>query len=322
MAKDILALVSAAVLGDDDAASGLAEEAKRDPQLLAPWWGKLLQAGVLYPPFIYLGADDSAQGELVDAIDRGFAGNRSDLNHALLALANAGGEKAEVAFRRWNDHPPPGAQDLNVPVVDYTIEAGWTLAPAAGRRYLCSQSAFSLDVKVASLGQEPNSTCPFCRSPLWVVFDLNLSDKRVHSALSHTGWIGRLRVLTCQFCACYGPLFSDVRSDGTSGWSEMSQRPAYLPASAPANPAQPLFSVGAERPSPYMASAWDRGGSTLGGFPEWIDDAAYLKCARCGEMMDYVALVGGADIAELGEGAYYVSLHARCSLAGVSYQQS
>jgi hypothetical protein len=217
-----------------------------------------------------------ARGELVDAIDRGFAGNRSDLNHALLALAYAGGDKAEVAFRRWSDHPPPGVQDLNVPVVDYSIQAGWTLAPAAGRRYLCSQSAFSLDVKVASLGHEPNSSCPFCRSPLWVVFDLDSSDERLHSALSHTGWIGRLRVLTCQFCACYGPLFSDISSDGTSGWSEITQRPAYLPASAPANPAQPLFSVGAERPSPYMASAWDRGGSTLGGFPEWIHDAAYL----------------------------------------------
>jgi hypothetical protein len=38
--------------------------------------------------------------------------------------------------------------------------------------------------------------------------------------------------------------------------------------------------------------------------------------------MDHLALVGGADIFALGEGAYYVGLHAECGIAGVTYQQS
>jgi len=47
-----------------------------------------------------------------------------------------------------------------------------------------------------------------------------------------------------------------------------------------------------------------------------------MKCPRCQEYMDYVALIGGADVYSFGEGAYYVGLHAPCQIAGVNYQQS
>jgi hypothetical protein len=37
----------------------------------------------------------------------------------------------------------------------------------------------------------------------------------------------------------------------------------------------------------YMASAWYKGGSTLGGHPQWIQDWAYPDCPACTTAMDY-----------------------------------
>jgi hypothetical protein len=81
------------------------------------------------------------------------------------------------------------------------------------------------------------------------------------------------------------------------------------------------LTVGDRRPSPYAASAWDEGGSTLGGYPDWIQYAAYPACLSCGDTMSYVGLLGGADVSD-GEGAYYLFVHTPCRIGAVSYQQS
>jgi len=185
---------------------------------------------------------------------------------------------------------------------------------------MCGADAFALDVVDPGAGPRVDGECAFCSSPLWTVLDVDLADDRVVAALAHTGWSGRLRIVTCQFCSCYGPLFCEVTSDGGATWSPLTQRPRYLPGGRE-EPERPLFAVGERRATPYLASAWQVGGSTLGGYPDWIQDAEYLKCPRCGDYMDYVALVGGADM-RTGEGAHYACLHARCGLAGVTYQQS
>ncbi|TDC19754.1 DUF1963 domain-containing protein [Actinomadura bangladeshensis] len=51
-------------------------------------------------------------------------------------------------------------------------------------------------------------------------------------------------------------------------------------------------------------------------------DPAYADCPKCGKAMDYVGLVGGADLFDYGEGASYLFVHAHCGLAAVEYQQS
>ena len=63
------------------------------------------------------------------------------------------------------------------------------------------------------------------------------------------------------------------------------------------------------------------GGSTLGGRPDWIQDAEHADCPGCGQLMDYVGLIGGADLDDYGEGAYYLHLHQPCGFAAVNYQQ-
>lgn len=321
MDDEVAVLVRAASSGDDEAGEQLARLAGRDTARVTPELARLLTAGVLSPPTLYRAADDGARRRLVELIDAG-AGDRLDT--VLVALAHAAGPIAEEAFSRWSRTPPPDADRLAAPLLYYTLVAGWALEPAGVHR-LSGSVAFALmpaGERPPAVGNPTSGLCPWCHSPLWTALDVDTSDSRVATALEHSSWSGRLRVETCHFCACYATLFADVAQDGSCRWSELTQRPSFLGLAEVEEPPLALLAVGDRREGPYEASAWDDGGSTLGGCPDWIQDAEYVRCPACGELMDHAALVGGADLSEFGEGSYYVSLHARCGLAAVLYQQS
>jgi hypothetical protein len=308
----------------DDIEQALADAARQRPEALTGHLGALAAVQVFWPPALYRAADDTTRAWLVDAID---AGDVDNLNHALLALAHAGGTVAEDAFRRWASQPPPGADELYVPPDAYTMEGGWTLAPVRGIRPLCGVPAYALASvegaadNVASLATRVDEPCPWCGSPLWTVLDVDTADERVAAALAHAAWSGRLSVVACYFCACYAPLYCAIDADGHATWARGNQRPEYLGNADPEEPDTVALSIGAQRLSPYLASAWSSGGSTLGGHPDWIQDAEYPTCLSCGQAMSYVGLLGGADLSD-GEGAYYLFVHTPCRVGAVSYQQS
>ncbi|MBB2941102.1 hypothetical protein FB565_000806 [Actinoplanes lutulentus] len=331
--------------GDDDvAAEELAEIADSAPGDLTPHHGLMLDLDLLWPAKLFRAADDVTVRRVVAQVDAGQGQGR--LNHLLLVLAYSGHPLAEQALRRWSTSPPPGADELYVGSLDYAREGGWTVDTDGSRRELCGDTAYEWLLRESS--REPSgATCPWCTSPLWVAADLNAADLNaadldaadldaadlnaadldaadpaVRAALAHTGWSGRLVVETCHFCACYATLFSKVSPDGGSSWWAGNTPPSYLPKDAgPEDPPALLPVPGPVRASPYQVSAWSQGGSTLGGRPDWIQDADHPECPGCGQSMDYLGLIGGADIDD-GEGAYYLHLHQPCGFAAVNYQQS
>lgn len=77
------------------------------------------------------------------------------------------------------------------------------------------------------------------------------------------------------------------------------------------------------RPTVVAGSAWETGGSTLGGRPDWIQDTAYPACPRCGRTMFYLGTVTGGDLAgEFAEGAHYAFHDVACGVSATVYQQS
>lgn len=311
------ALVKAAAHGDDDAIDELETIAATGPERLVPHLHQLLDLGIVWPPTLFRAAGGDVVERVVERVDGGPHGN--ELNHLLLILAHTGDPLAEAALRRWSVASPPGMERLHVGPLDYAKQGGWTLHPDGTRRELCAPVAYQL-VMAEAPQAAGDDACPWCDSPLWSIIDLHTDDRRAAEVLAHTGWQGRLRILTCSLCACYTTLYSQVTPDGGSTWSPRNSPPSYLRRSTEDPPAL-LSTIGPPRTTPYQASAWDRGGSTLGGHPQWIQDAEHADCASCGQPMDYVGLVGGADL-DFGEGAYYLQLHAPCGLAAVCYQQS
>ncbi|GIH14962.1 hypothetical protein [Rugosimonospora africana] len=206
--------------------------------------------------------------------------------------------------------------------LSYARAGGWTVGPDGSRRDLCGDSAYQWLVRETARRTDAPE-CPWCASPLWIAADLDTAEPAVGDALAHTGWSGRLVIETCHFCACHATLYSQVTPAGTATWWSGNTRPSYLPDDAEAEePPALLPVVGPARTGPYQASAWNQGGSTLGGQPDWIQDAEHVDCPGCQQPMDYVGLVVGADLDEFGEGAYYLHVHQPCGFAAVNFQQS
>ncbi|MGH3715731.1 MAG: hypothetical protein ACRDT4_20070 [Micromonosporaceae bacterium] len=322
MVEELVRRVCASSPPDGRALYRLVATARRDPSVLTPHLARLLDAGVLSPSELYRGADGPVQRELVARVEAGVPAEELDL--LLRAIAQTGGAIAESAFRRWRVQAPEGADTLGAPVGEYTTEGGWTLA-SDGRRRLCSPRAYALvpaqprDNPVA--GGAGSANCPQCGNRLWSVLTLDTTDPRVDAALAHTGWRGRLRVVTCYRCACYGTVFCEVAPDGAARWSPHTKAPEYVDDGDWAMPTGWL-ALGKPRSTPYQSDAWAAGGSTLGGHPDWVQGADYPHCPVCDVPMAFVALLHGGDFEEWGEGTHYVFLDARCRLAAVNYQQS
>jgi hypothetical protein len=333
---------------DENAAYDLLEEleriAGRDPSALTPHLAGLLERGVLEVPSIYVGADDTVRARLIDLIDAGIeahSGKGDAVANHLCALAYAGGTLAEEALRRWDSAQVTAH---GYPAARFALAGGWELLAGKGIREVCAPVAYQLVVietddehdagepvkpgvdqpKDGSVsGRLRGTTCPWCDSSLWTVLDVDTSDPRVAAALTHTGWAGRLEVATCYFCNCYGTVFWSIGPDGRSEVSAAhTKRPEYLDESVEEEPVMvERLAIGEPRGA-HSASAWHKGGSTLGGHPDWIQDWNYPACPACGTTMDYVGQVVGADLADYTEGAYYVFVHTPCRLAAVEYQQS
>ncbi|MFI0451898.1 hypothetical protein [Actinomadura sp. 6N118] len=72
------------------------------------------------------------------------------------------------------------------------------------------------------------------------------------------------------------------------------------------------------------AGGWDMTAPSIGGHPEWIDDAQYPTCPICARAMDYIGLEEAQDPEgdPIAEGTTYLFLDASCGLAATIYQQT
>ncbi|MGI5238249.1 hypothetical protein [Dactylosporangium sp. CA-139066] len=309
-------LVERAGGDDEDAIEELVAIADSEPGRLGQYHARMLQLDVLWPGKLYRGAGEGVVSDVIAQVEAGQELGR--LNHLLLVLAHSGHPLAEGALRRWAEAPAPGFEALHVGPLAYAREGGWSVDADGRRRELCAGVAYEWLIRDAA-PRADRPGCPWCRSPLWRAAELDAGET---DALRHTGWSGRLTVETCAFCSCYTTLYSRVQPDGGAAWWDGNARPDYLGDGEAEEPPNRVAVAGPRRPGPYQASAWGTGGSTLGGHPDWIQDAEHPDCPECGRAMDYVGLIGGADLDEYGEGAYYIHLHAPCGFAAVNYQQS
>ncbi|MET0492108.1 MAG: hypothetical protein ABW000_03160 [Actinoplanes sp.] len=316
-------LVRRAAADDEEAAEALETIADSEPERLTPHQGLMVDLDLLWPSKLFRVADAEAIRRIVEQVDGGLRPDQLGLNYRLLALAHSGHPLAEQALRRWETQPPPGADKLHVGPLSYAEEGGWTVDADGTRRELCGDIAYQLVLRETP-GAADDARCPWCASPLWTVADLDTAEPAVAAALAHAGWSGRLVIKTCHLCSCHATLFSQVTPDGGTDWWAGNTRPGYYspPADDPEDPPARLPVVGPAHPGPFQASAWGHGGSTLGGRPDWIQDAEHPGCPGCGRQMSYLGLIGGADLDDYGEGAYYLHLHQPCGYAAVNYQQS
>ena len=59
--------------------------------------------------------------------------------------------------------------------------------------------------------------------------------------------------------------------------------------------------------------------TTVGGYPQWVQDAAYLSCPSCGGTMKHLAQIPFGELVQ-GEGAIYVQICEKCEVLGGCFQ--
>ena len=57
----------------------------------------------------------------------------------------------------------------------------------------------------------------------------------------------------------------------------------------------------------------------LGGYPQWVQDAEYLRCPKCGKTMKYLAQIPFGALID-GEGTIYMQICDECEVVGANFQ--
>ena len=77
------------------------------------------------------------------------------------------------------------------------------------------------------------------------------------------------------------------------------------------------FKLGGEV-SPFYG-CFDELDMTVGGYPQWVQDAAYLACPSCGGTMKHLAQIPFGELVQ-GEGVIYVQICEKCEVLGGGFQ--
>ena len=77
------------------------------------------------------------------------------------------------------------------------------------------------------------------------------------------------------------------------------------------------FKLGGEV-SPFYG-CFDELDTTVGGYPQWVQDAEYLSCPSCGGTMKHLAQIPFGELVQ-GEGIIYVQICEKCEVLGGCFQ--
>lgn len=272
---------------------------KERPAALTPFHLRLADSEFRWVADLYRAMSEETAAELIRRLD---ADDDPDgLLHMLAAGATA------TAFQ----HEPVGR---------LSHAGSWERTPSGAVRRLSSAVAVALTPGSPAVSGGRLGECGWCGFPMWRLLDVpraSLPD------LFGSG-PGQIVIATCTLCGSYATIFND----SAGRFAAFAERPAAIPGKwAPYEldglPDAPALGLGAARPSPFAGNAWEEGGSTLGGSPQWIQDPEFPSCPRCSETMPFVGMVTGGDLwADYGEGCFYLFHDAGCGLSAVVYQQS
>lgn len=259
-----------------------------------------------YRGVLYYNADPATSELLITRLDN--SQDPDNLNVTLVALAWIGDANVRSAFRRWDEQPPLWRDQLYIPPSGYAIEAGWELTTSGERYNLTFDSCRRLLSTNQSSGPvnaftPASEKCGHCEQNLITLLDLDLSSPDL-SFLGITG--KRLRISTCDNCGPIADAFlTNIDLEGMSEWSNLNQPPSNNDYEPYYSAASRTLVLSSQPSNPLAAIACDEI-SQLGGYPAWVQDAAYPVCGKCGQTMLFLGQISTQDfMGEPSEGTTY-----------------
>ena len=290
---------------------------------------------IYYPPELYFGAPDDVKDALIAKLNSLEDNSENVLNHLLCALAWQGGEQTAELFYELYKNPRPWRKKLYVGTEFYAKIGGWAFDETGERKSLvfdkCLTAVRIKDGKRASqdanlspnqntdepvqIGEPTGQKCEFCGCEMLDMLRLKAGEPRLAFLnLKHDA------IFRC--CpTCVGSVRYFCKR-GTDGEIELSHDgegfdESYFSQEDFARLCGMKFKLGGEV-SPFY-SCFSELDTTVGGYPQWVQDAEYLTCPSCGGTMKHLAQIPFGEMIE-DEGVIYVQICEKCEVLGGCFQ--
>ena len=127
---------------------------------------------------------------------------------------------------------------------------------------------------------------------------------------------------TCLLCSCYHPIFMKVAQDGNTNWYENNQKWEYLNETEMIPIEMNTLVLSSEEVKPEQTiTMLQESNSRIGGYPTWWQqDAEFLNCVVCKNIMDFVGQIDMADVEKYSDGIYYFHHCKKCNITGTNFQ--
>ena len=290
---------------------------------------------IYYPPELYFGAPDDVKDALVAKLNSLEDNSKNVLNHLLCALAWQGGEQTAELFYELYKNPRPWRKKLYVGTEFYAKIGGWAFDETGERKSLvfdkCITAVRVKDGEIESqdanlnsnqnadepiqIGEPTGQKCEFCGCEILDMLHLKATDPRLaflnlkHDAIFRCcpTCVGSVRY----FCK-RGPDGEIELSHDGEGFDE-----SYFSQEDFARLCGMKFKLGGEV-SPFYG-CFSELDTTVGGYPQWVQDAEYLTCPSCGGTMKHLAQIPFGEMIE-DEGVIYVQICEKCEVLGGCFQ--
>lgn len=291
---------------------------------------------IYYPPELYFGAPNDVRDALIAKLDSLQDNSKNALNHLLCSLAWQGDEKTAELFYELYKNPRPWRKKLYVGTEFYAKIGGWSFDETGERKSLvfdkCLTAVRAKDgeekngerasggvnlnaADAVQIGRPTGQKCEFCGCEMLDMLRLKADEPRLAFLnLKHDA------IFRC--CPnCIGSVVYFCKR-GADGEPELSYKgegftESYFSQEDMTRLSGMKFKLGGEV-SPFYG-CFDELDVTVGGYPQWVQDAAYLSCHSCGGTMKHLAQIPFGELVQ-GEGVIYVQICEKCEVLGGCFQ--
>ena len=291
---------------------------------------------IYYPPELYFGAPKDVRDALIAKLDSLQDNSKNALNHLLCSLAWQGDEKTAELFYELYKNPRSWRKKLYVGTEFYAKIGGWSFDETGERKSLVfdkcltavrvkdgaekncelANSGVNLNAdEPVQIGEPTGQKCEFCGCEMLDMLRLKASEPQL-------AFLNLKRDAIFRYCpTCIGSVvyFCERGSDGELELSYKGEgfTESYFSQEDMARLCDMKFKLGSEV-SPFYGCFGELD-TTVGGYPQWVQDAEYLACPSCGGTMKHLVQIPFGELVQ-GEGVIYVQICEKCEVLGGCFQ--
>ncbi|MBE1554011.1 hypothetical protein [Sporosarcina limicola] len=278
--------------------------------------------GIFYPATLYRNASHEVRDQLLARL---FDPTCEEAGHLLLCLALQGDEVVQEAFLKLEKNPLPWRSKLYVNPSVYAHYGGWHFDERGNRRSLSFERCYtmlsgdSVDQAVKA-GQLLEQHCPHCGCQLVDVLRLDGLDER----FSFLKVDGVLAIPICPNCIKFTEeTFVCYHENGRSKIIpyEPPLTENYCSEAELLEMSRNQLTLSAEVVPLHYASGGDEV-ITIGGLPDWVQDAEFATCPDCDKTMKFLAALPWNALMDGSEGTLYIEICTDCRTLCLFHQQT